>query len=211
MASAAQIRKPYTFEDFCALVRDGEKADLIDGVIYMASPDNTDANDINFWLGGLIFDFVEYFSLGRVFGARVACRLDDFNAPEPDILFVPKKWRRRILRGRIDGSPALAVEIVSPDSKDRDYEKKWKQYEKYGIEEYWIIDEVKRMATFLRLGADGKYHEVKPRNGIFRSKVLKGFWLHLDWLWRETRPLKTQALATVIHSMKKKGGHNGSK
>ena len=34
----------YTFEDFCRIIKDGEKGDLIDGEIYMSSPDNTDAN-----------------------------------------------------------------------------------------------------------------------------------------------------------------------
>ena len=56
MATAERISKPLTYEDFCALVKDGEKADLIDGVIHVASPDNTDANDINAWLGGLMFE-----------------------------------------------------------------------------------------------------------------------------------------------------------
>jgi Uma2 family endonuclease len=212
MATAARIQKRYTYEDFCALVKDGDKADLIDGVIYMASPDNTDANDINVWVVSLVFDFAEYFDLGKVYVSRVACRLDEFNAPEPDILFVPKKWRRKILRGRIDGAPALAVEIVSPDSKDRDYTKKRLQYERFRIQEYWIIDEMKRTATFLRLGKDGKYREVTPRGGIFRSKVLRGFWLSLEWLWPEKRPLKVHALATLIRSMKKnRGPQHGKK
>lgn len=39
-----------TFDEFCELVEDGQKADLIDGAIYMASPDNTDANLVNGWL-----------------------------------------------------------------------------------------------------------------------------------------------------------------
>src|SRR5438128_11004562 len=103
MATAERISKPLTYEDFCALVKDGEKADLIDGVIYVASPDNTDANDINTWLGGLMFDFAEYFDLGRVLTSRVACALDRHNAPEPDIPFVRKANLGRILRGRVDG------------------------------------------------------------------------------------------------------------
>src|SRR5207248_4093035 len=127
-----------------------EKADLIDGVIYMASPDNTDANDINMWLGGLMYDFAEYFELGQVHGSRVACKLDEYNAPEPDILFVRKKFRRRILRGRVDGAPNVGVEIVSPDSVERAYHKKRRQYEEFGVEEYWIINEVDKTATFLR-------------------------------------------------------------
>src|SRR6516225_10140221 len=40
----------YSFEEFCSVVPDGQKADLIDGVIYMASPDNTDAADLFGWL-----------------------------------------------------------------------------------------------------------------------------------------------------------------
>ena len=41
---------PYTYDDFCQLVREDQKADLIDGVIYMASPENTDPNDLFVWL-----------------------------------------------------------------------------------------------------------------------------------------------------------------
>jgi Uma2 family endonuclease len=210
MATAERIPRPLTYEDFCTLVKDGEKADLIDGVIYMASPDNTDANDINMWLGGLMYDFAEHFDLGQVHGSRVACKLDEFNAPEPDLAFVRKKFLRKILRGRIDGAPNVAVEIVSPDSVERDYHKKRRQYEEFGVDENWIINEVDKTATFLRLASDGKYQDVRVRDGVFRSKAFPGFWLHLSWLWRKTRPLKTQALAMLIRSMKKKrGARNG--
>ena len=36
MATAERIPRPLSYEDFCALVKDGEKADLIDGVILIA-------------------------------------------------------------------------------------------------------------------------------------------------------------------------------
>ena len=47
--SAIPKRPTYSFEDFCLLVKDGQKGDLIDGVIYVASPDSTDANSLNGW------------------------------------------------------------------------------------------------------------------------------------------------------------------
>src|SRR5262249_48495267 len=53
MSAASRIKNRsgvFTFDDFCLLVKDGQKADLIDGVIYMASPDNTEAADLNVWL-----------------------------------------------------------------------------------------------------------------------------------------------------------------
>ncbi len=43
-----------TFDEFCLLVNEDRKADLTDGVIYMASPENTDAQDAEvpeYWTG----------------------------------------------------------------------------------------------------------------------------------------------------------------
>ena len=95
---------PHTYEDFSWLVGDDKKADLIDGVIYMASPDNTDANELFVWLVGLFHDFVEYYDLGKVYGSRVAIRLTEKTAPEPDILFVSKKHLPQVKRGEVEES-----------------------------------------------------------------------------------------------------------
>jgi Uma2 family endonuclease len=190
--------KPYTFEEFCELVKDGQKADLIDGVIYMASPDNTDANDLFMWLGGLVYDFVEIKKLGRVFGSRVAFRLDETNGPEPDIGFVSKKKLSSVRRGRVNGPPDLAMEIVSPESVERDYEKKRLQYQQAGVREYWIIDETKQTITLLRLTGKGKYREVRPRKGEYHSQVLPGFWIRPEWLWQYPHLLKTEVLNLIL-------------
>jgi Uma2 family endonuclease len=184
----------HTYTDFCELVGEDKKADLIDGEIYMASPDNTDANDLFLWLICLIKDFVDLRELGKVFGSRVACRLDNKNGPEPDILFVRQSRRHLIKRGHIVGPPDLVIEIVSPGSVERDYEKKRKQYGRFGVSEYWIIDEDLKKVTLLRLDGKGQYREAKPRKGILHSQVLPGFWLRVEWLWRETRPKKFEAL-----------------
>ena len=188
---------PFTYEDFCDLVREDQKADLIDGVIYMASPENTDANDLFMWLSGLIHDFAEYHDLGKVYGSRVAVRLDQKNAPEPDIVFVRKEHLTRVERGGIVGPCDLAVEIVSPDSVERDYEKKRKQYERYRIPEYWIIDEELQKVTLYRLGPNKKYREVKPRKGELRSEVLPGFWLRSEWIWQQPRPRKADVFSEI--------------
>src|SRR5260370_40933457 len=111
----------FTFRDFCVLVKDGRKADLLNGVIYMASPDNTDANALFMWLGGLMHLFAEARDLGQVYGSRVAFRLTDRDTPEPDSAFVRRERLHLVQRGFVQGPPDLAVEIVSPDSIDRDY------------------------------------------------------------------------------------------
>ncbi len=197
MSTAARI-KPYTFDDFCFLVADGQKADLIDGVIYIASPDNFDANQINLWLAGLMDDYAQAKNLGAVFISRVALRLDKKNGPEPDIGFIRRERKDRIKRGFIDGPADVVVEIVSPDSVDRDYIKKRAQYERYRVREYWIIDETKQTTTFLRLDKSGKYREVRLRNGEFHSKSLTDFWFRPEWLWARPRPLKFEMLQMIL-------------
>jgi Uma2 family endonuclease len=197
MATAAKLQS-VTFEAFCDLVADGQKADLINGVIYMASPDNTDANDLFMWLGGLIYDFVHIKSLGRVFGSRVAFRLDDTNGPEPDVAFVSKPREGRIKRGRVEGAPDLAVEIVSPESEERDYKTKRAQYEEAGVHEYWIVDEAKKRVILLRLDKKGKYRQVRPKGDVLHSEAMPGFWLRRAWLWQSPRPRKYDVLKEIL-------------
>jgi Uma2 family endonuclease len=188
----------YTFEDFCLRVPEDQKADLIDGVIYMASPENTDANKLFLWLAGLIGDFVEERDLGEVFGSRVAFRLGEKQGPEPDVAFVRKDRLHLVQRGFVDGPPDLAVEIVSPDSVERDYEKKREQYRKARVPEYWIVDEIEERVTVLRLTSVGAYREVRPRKGVLHSQALPGFWLRPEWLWQQPRPRKSAVLAEIL-------------
>lgn len=197
MGTAANGKK-ITFEEFCFLIKDGEKADLIDGVIYMSSPDNTDANALFVWLLGVMDYFVEERELGQVYGSRVAFRLADLHGPEPDIAFVRTKRLNRVQRDFVDGPPDLAVEIVSPDSIERDYVRKREQYRQAGVKEYWIVDEMEQRIVLLRRSTSGSYREVKPRKGVLHSTALPGFWLRPKWLWQEPRPKKKKVLAEIL-------------
>jgi|SRR5579884_1566989 len=189
-----------TFDDFCELVAEDQKADLLDGVIYMASPENTDANLLLVWLWSLMSEYANHQRLGKVFGSRVAFRIDEHNGPEPDIAFVHKRNTSRIERGRIIGPPDLAVEIVSPESVARDFIKKRTLYEQAGVREYWIIDQDEKKVLLLQRTAAGKYRERKPRRGVLRSQALSGFWLRLEWLWQDPRPALADALAEILRT-----------
>jgi len=186
MSNIAVRHDDTTFEEFLELIEDGQKADLIDGVIYMASPDNTDAADLQVWLSHILGLFVEVRDLGKIYLSRVAYKIGPKRGPEPDIGFVPKAMEHRLRRGFIDGPPALAIEIVSPDSVDRDYVQKRAIYEAAGVAEYWIIDPghhvpmVGERATFLRL-LNGRFREVSLEDHLFHSEVLPGFWLDVRW------------------------------
>lgn len=193
------VRPPVvTFEDFCEHIQDWQKADLIDGVVYMASPENWQANTLFVWLLSLLDAFNESRELGQIVATRVAFRLDITNAPEPDIAFVTKKRWPPNKPGYFDGPPDLAIEIVCPESVHRDYQQKRRQYQKFGVREYWIVDDIDQRLTCFCLGKDGKFREVRPRQGKLHSRVLKGFWLKPEWLWQRPFPKKAKILKEIL-------------
>jgi Uma2 family endonuclease len=187
-----------TFDEFCQIIREDQKADLMDGVIYMPSPENTDSNELFLWLATLLHDIVQMLDLGKVYGSRVAFRLGEKNAPEPDIAFIRTNQLHRVHRGFIEGPADLAMEIVSPESVERDYEKKLQLYEKHGFLEYWIIDEELEQITVYYLDGRGKYRQIRLRKGELHSRALPGFWLKPKWLWQSPRPLKTDVLNEIL-------------
>lgn len=189
-----------TFEKFCAIITEDQKADLIDGVIFMASPENTEANALFVWLLRLLGDYIEERELGQVFGQKVALRLEERNGPETDLCFVKAEHADRVERGHILGPADFAIEIVTPESADRDYVRKRRQYEQFGISEYWIIDEEVQAVTALRLNARGKYREVRPVKGVLHCEAIADFWLRLEWLWQNPRPKVREILHQIIGS-----------
>ena len=109
-----------TVEEFCDRVPDGQKADLIDGVIHMASPESTSANNLVGFVYRLLQDFLETRATGgQVFFSRVACRLNKYNAPEPDVMYIGPERVSQVEDGGVRGAPDIAVEVVARESRHR--------------------------------------------------------------------------------------------
>ena len=98
-------QRQYTVKDFYRLVPEGQKADLIDGVIYMASPDSTESNSINVFLICLIKAYADHKNLGYVSGSRFAYKLSEYNALEPDVAFVCRERMDNIHDTGMTGAP----------------------------------------------------------------------------------------------------------
>lgn len=198
MSNPAVKRHLVTFTDFCVILKHGQKGDLIDGVIHLAPPDNTVAGEVYGWLHSLLYAYVQTKNLGRVFGSRIAFRLDESQGPEPDVAFVRQDRLHLVTPGYVDGRPDMAVEIVSPESVERDYQKKRLQYQTAGIPEYWIIDPMAQRVGLLRLDARARYREIRPRKGVYVSGAVSGFWLRPEWLWQDPLPSVVDTLAELL-------------
>jgi len=77
---------------------------------------------------------------GRVLMAPIDVVVDEFNVPQPDVLYVSEARREIITADGIVGAPDVVMEVISPSSISRDRHLKRKLYERLGVQEYWILD-----------------------------------------------------------------------
>jgi Uma2 family endonuclease len=84
--------------------------------------------------------FATEHNLGEVLYAPIDVFLDEYNATQPDVLFLSREKQHLVTPDGVQVSPDLVVEIISPSSMKRDRGDKMKLYERCGIGEYWLVD-----------------------------------------------------------------------
>ena len=197
MEGLASPPPPVSFEEFLAWTDEDTRAEWVDGKVVLMSPSSLDHQDLLKFLDRLITAFVEAHQLGWVYFAPVLMRLPTRpSGREPDLLFVANQHADRLRETYLDGPADLVVEIVSPESDERDRGEKFVEYEGAGIPEYWLIDPLRQEAFFYQRGADGRYH-LSPvdADGGYHSAVLSGFRLRVAWLWQRPLPRVSEILA----------------
>jgi len=132
--------------------------------------------------------FTTHKGLGLVLGSQYAVRLRPGLRRVPDLLFVAQARLEIVGERFVEGAPDLVVEIVSSDSVARDWRDKYVEYQEAGVREYWVFDPQAEHVEWYRLGAQGHYEMISPREGALFSEALPGFFVRQDWLWREKLP-----------------------
>jgi len=115
------------------LPNDGNRYELIDGVLYMMSPVGFDHGDVAMRIGALLFQHVNTNSLGKVCAAETGFRI----ARDPDTVRAPDA--AYVSQAKLDActedkstylplAPDLVVEVVSPSDVFSEVEAKVAQW-----------------------------------------------------------------------------------
>jgi Uma2 family endonuclease len=161
-------------------------------------PASDEHDDLDLWLSTLIRMFIEEHDLGVIRHNIFVRFASQRRRRVPDLFFVRSDRVGLLKPTYLDGSPDLIIEIISPDSQSRDRREKYRDYEKAGVREYWIIDPLSKTVEAYAL--DGRKFRLieEDADGGIRSMALANFRLKPEWLWR--RPLPK--VATILKQMR---------
>lgn len=144
----------YTTDDIYALP-DGERAELIDGQIYMMGTPSRIHQKLVGQLSRIIGNYIESnHGSCEIYPAPFAVfiKKDDKNYVEPDISVICDK--SKLSDRGCEGAPDFIIEIVSPSSRRMDYYKKCTLYAESGVREYCIVDPEKQRTMIYRYEDD---------------------------------------------------------
>lgn len=169
-----------------------KKAELIEGIVYMASPLRFRSHGkphayIMTWLG-----LYESATPGVELGDNATVRLDADNEPQPDgCLLITHGGQARVSDDDyIEGGPELIVEVAA-SSVSLDLHDKLKVYRRNQVQEYLVWRVYDAEFDWFKL-QQGEYIQLAPNaDGVICSQVFPGLWL-------EKEALLTGNLAKVL-------------
>lgn len=166
----ARQPKYYTIDDIYNLP-DGQRAELIDGELYMMAAPGTKHQRL---VKEFTYQIESYIRRKNgsceVFPSPFAVFLNADNEiyVEPDVSVICDK--NKLTDKGCSGAPDWIIEVVSPSSRTMDYYRKLIQYEKAGVREYWIADPDKNRVVVY----DFAHNEVSDYT--FSDKVKAGIY-----------------------------------
>jgi Uma2 family endonuclease len=182
-----------TEEEFVAWAGNDTAAEWVDGEVFLKMPDNEEQDEIQRLIATIIETIVRRRRLGKVRGSHFTTRMriDDRSIRrDPDVMFIATANPAPLTPTLLDGPADLVVEVVSPDSENRDFRDKYYEYEKAGVREYWIASPMsQQLYQFVRSDKTGLFERRDPdAEKKFRSAVIDGLWFRESDLFAKERP-----------------------
>ena len=142
--------RAWTRADLVRLPDDGNKYEVLGGVLLVTPAPSPRHQRIVAWLNAVITPFVAAHGIGVVHQARSVVVVGDAEV-EPDLMVLPQHaafdaWEDA-------PTPILVVEVLSSSTRRRDLHEKQRFYVDSGVDEYWVVDRYER--SVVRMRADG--------------------------------------------------------
>lgn len=129
-----------TYEQFQKIPYDGLGHHLVNGEHIVTPAPSTLHQEISTIIFKHLVNYIDKKKLGKIFTAPTDVKFSSYDGYQPDLIYISNDQIEIITENFIAGPPRLIIEITSKDSAKDDYGWKKDLAERYGVEEYWIID-----------------------------------------------------------------------
>jgi Uma2 family endonuclease len=193
----------FEFERRYSLMPLDKKAELVEGVVYMASPLRFEPHaephaDLMIWLGNY-----KVATPGVRLGDNPTVRLDLDNEPQPDaVLLIDADAGGQSYVGKdgyLEGAPELLAEIAA-SSAAIDLGDKKRAYRRNGVREYIVWQVFDQKIDWFSL-ENGDYVSLLPdEEGVIRSQIFPGLWLQVVAMLAADMPQVLAVLQAGLNS-----------
>jgi Uma2 family endonuclease len=154
------VEKPVTVEDFYEIAFEGFRGELVGGELKETMPTSILHGIIAGRIAIILGFFVLQNKLGEVLTAETGFRLfvDKKTVRVPDVSFLSNEKLAEIknVNKFYDGTPDLAIEVISPSETYNDVQGKLEDYLSAGVKMVWIIRPENKIVTTYRTLSDFK-------------------------------------------------------
>jgi Uma2 family endonuclease len=183
---------------------EGFQAELIGGIVYVASPLNWRHSTNHLPLGSLLFAYKGN-TPGVESGDNATILLGEEGEPQPDLYlrilreFGGQSW---MTKEEYVAGPAELLAEIAHSSRAIDLHAKRDDYARYGVLEYLVVCLRERQLRWFDLRADREL--LRDADGIIRIHTFPGLWIHGEALlandYRLLVATLEQGLATPEHA-----------
>ena len=145
------VRVVLTYEDYALLPDDGRRYEIHDGELSVTPAPGRTHQWVVLQIAIALHGHVTAHDLGEVYVAPFDVILADSTIVQPDVTFVTKDRLGVLAERGAEGSPTLAVEVISPYTGRIDRGTKLHLYARFDIPYYWIVDPQARTIDVYRL------------------------------------------------------------
>jgi Uma2 family endonuclease len=141
-----------TAEEYFAVSVEGDRKQLVDGVMIVNDPTLLH-NLAQVTILSELKNWIEAASGRGLVSTPTDVVADDYNVFGPDVVWLAEERIPQRLDRRLEGMPNLAVEVRSPSTWRYDIGKKRAAYERAGLPELWLVDTASRTVIVCRRSA----------------------------------------------------------
>ena len=183
----ASANKKYTYQDYLEMPEEpGYRLEILEGMLVKEPSPNVPHQRVSRRLARILEDyFWEEDPEGEVFIAPLDVTFHDVTVVQPDLCYVSGAQKEIVKHTRIDGSPTLVVEILSPSGSRKDRLQKMQIYQKEQIEHYWLVNPEEKTLECFHL-REGVYALIAAGmdDDVVEHPILNGLSIPLSGLWK---------------------------